>query len=107
VPETRLTSCDLLVLADETAEPVVPVDVAGVGLVVFWERPQGSGLSQCAVRAMGRARFLRRVRVESGDGLGRYPFTLPAVGWLARSGGLSLSPGVTFLVGGTGAGSRH
>ena len=37
---------------EKTAESVVSVDVAGVGLAVIWERLQGSGLCQCAVRAM-------------------------------------------------------
>ena len=32
---------------------------------------------------------------------GRYPFTLPVVRHLARTGGLDLDPGVTFLVGDT------
>jgi predicted ATPase len=35
---------------------------------------------------------------------GGYPFDLPAVAWLARSGGLAVAPGVTFLVGENGSG---
>jgi predicted ATPase len=48
--------------------------------------------------------FVRRVRLVPGAATGRYPFTLPAVAWLARSGGLALAPGVTFLVGENGTG---
>jgi predicted ATPase len=33
-----------------------------------------------------------------------YPFDLPAVAWLVRSGGLTVPPGVTFLVGENGSG---
>lgn len=48
--------------------------------------------------------FVRRLRLAAGADTGRYPFTLPAVAWLARSGGLELGPGVTFLVGENGSG---
>ena len=48
--------------------------------------------------------FVRRLRLETRADLGRYPFTLPAVAWLARAGGLDLAPGVTFLVGENGSG---
>jgi predicted ATPase len=48
--------------------------------------------------------FIRRVRLAPGAETGRYPFTLPAVRWLARSGGLALAPGMTFLVGENGTG---
>jgi len=52
----------------------------------------------------GPARFLHRVRVDL-RGLPRgYPFDLPAVAWLMRSGGLTVAPGVTFLVGENGSG---
>ena len=52
----------------------------------------------------GPARFLHRVRVDP-QGLPRgYPFDLPAVAWLMRSGGLTVAPGVTFLVGENGSG---
>jgi hypothetical protein len=37
VPETELTSCDLLIFVEETAEPVEATDAAGVGQVVFRE----------------------------------------------------------------------
>jgi hypothetical protein len=37
VPETRLTSCDLPIFVEKTAESVVSVDVAGVGLVALWK----------------------------------------------------------------------
>ncbi|WP_330178804.1 AAA family ATPase [Nocardia sp. NBC_01503] len=48
--------------------------------------------------------FIREVRLESRALAEEYPFTLPAVRWLAGSGGLPLPPGVTFLVGENGAG---
>jgi predicted ATPase len=48
--------------------------------------------------------FIQRVRLAPDAATGRYPFTLPAVAWLARSGGLALAPGVTFLVGENGTG---
>ncbi|AIJ22325.1 AAA family ATPase [Amycolatopsis methanolica] len=48
--------------------------------------------------------FVQRVRLAPDRDLGRYPFTLPAVAHLARSGGLPLAPGVTFLVGENGSG---
>ena len=38
VPETGLTSCDLLIFVEETAEPVVPSDSSDVVRAVFWER---------------------------------------------------------------------
>lgn len=48
--------------------------------------------------------FVQRVRLAPGADLGSYPFTLPVVAHLARSGGLPLAPGVTFLVGENGSG---
>lgn len=48
--------------------------------------------------------FIQRVRLAPDVETGRYPFTLPAVAWLARSAGLALTPGVTFLVGENGTG---
>lgn len=50
------------------------------------------------------ASFLRHVRLRPNANTGQYPFTLPAVTWLVHSGGLSLPPGVTFLVGENGSG---
>lgn len=50
------------------------------------------------------ARFVRRVRLPAEASTGRYPFTLPAVAWLARSEGLELPAGVTLLVGENGTG---
>jgi hypothetical protein len=38
VPETWLTSCDLLIFVEETAESVLSADAGGVGLVVVRER---------------------------------------------------------------------
>jgi hypothetical protein len=37
VPETRLTSYDLLIFVEKTAESVVSVDVAGVGMAALWK----------------------------------------------------------------------
>ncbi|MEU6641717.1 AAA family ATPase [Saccharomonospora sp. NPDC046836] len=48
--------------------------------------------------------FIQQIRLAPDAATGRYPFTLPAVAWLARSGGLPLAPGVTFLVGENGSG---
>jgi len=51
------------------------------------------------------ARFVRRVRLPAEASTGGYPFTLPAMAWLARSReGLELPAGVTFLVGENGTG---
>lgn len=50
------------------------------------------------------ARFVRHARLPTETDTGRYPFTLPAVAWLARSEGLELPAGVTFLVGENGTG---
>ena len=50
------------------------------------------------------AGFVRHIRLDPDAPTGEYPFTLPAVAWLARAGGLSLAPGVTFLVGENGSG---
>ncbi|MQA10035.1 MAG: AAA family ATPase [Pseudonocardiaceae bacterium] len=48
---------------------------------------------------------MRRVRLPAEARTGRYPFTLPAVAWLADSAeGLELPGGVTFLVGENGTG---
>ncbi|MEU3827525.1 AAA family ATPase [Streptomyces sp. SID161] len=49
-------------------------------------------------------RFIRQIRLVPGFDDGRYPFDLPAVRHLARSGGLGLPAGATFLVGENGAG---
>jgi predicted ATPase len=48
--------------------------------------------------------FIRHVRLPADADTGRYPFTLPVVAWLARSSGVKLAPGVTFLVGENGTG---
>lgn len=58
------------------------------------------------VRTAARpAQFVRGVRLPVEADTGRYPFTLPAVAWLAASGeGLRLPAGVTFLVGENGTG---
>jgi predicted ATPase len=49
-------------------------------------------------------RFIQQVRLAPGADDSRYPFSLPAVRHLARSGALDLPAGVTFLVGENGAG---
>ncbi len=51
-------------------------------------------------------RFIRQFRLDAaGDAdAERYPFTLPAVSRLACSAGITLAPGVTFLVGENGTG---
>ena len=41
VPETRLTSCDLLIFVEETSESVMSADVGGVGLALVGERVVG------------------------------------------------------------------
>ncbi|OZM71030.1 ABC transporter ATP-binding protein [Amycolatopsis antarctica] len=48
--------------------------------------------------------FLREVRLNPEASTGRYPYTLPVVRALARSEGLALDAGVTFLVGDNGTG---
>ncbi|MQY21785.1 AAA family ATPase [Nocardia macrotermitis] len=48
--------------------------------------------------------YIRDVRIAAVPDPGRYPFSLPAVRYLARHGPLSLSGGVTFLVGENGSG---
>ncbi|MER5860605.1 AAA family ATPase [Streptomyces sp900105245] len=54
--------------------------------------------------ASAPGRFIRQIRLAPGVDDSRYPFSLPAVRQLARSGALTLPPGVTFLVGENGAG---
>lgn len=54
--------------------------------------------------ATERRAFVRHVRLDSDADTARYPFTLPAVAWLAHTPGLDLPPGVTFLVGENGSG---
>ncbi|MGH3500237.1 MAG: AAA family ATPase [Nocardioidaceae bacterium] len=49
-------------------------------------------------------RFIRQVRVSPDADRSQYPFTLPAVGWLANTEGLELGDGATFLVGENGTG---
>jgi predicted ATPase len=44
-------------------------------------------------------RFIQRVRLVPEAETDRHPFTLPAVAYLARSGGLTMGSGATFLVG--------
>jgi hypothetical protein len=52
VPETRLTSCDLLIFVKETAEPIVSADADGVLWLVSWQRAHESGLTERAVGAV-------------------------------------------------------
>jgi predicted ATPase len=48
--------------------------------------------------------FIQRIRLGPNSDTGRYPFTLPVVRHLTRTGGLDLDPGVTFVVGDNGTG---
>jgi len=52
VPQTRLTSCDLLIFVEKASEPVESADASRVIWPLFWERARGSGLGQGAVRAV-------------------------------------------------------
>lgn len=47
--------------------------------------------------------FIHQVHLDRRGDAGRYPFTLPVVAHLAKSG-LELNPGVTFLIGDNGTG---
>ncbi|WP_367127458.1 AAA family ATPase [Saccharothrix sp. HUAS TT1] len=53
---------------------------------------------------MGPGGFVQHVRLHPHAGTGRYPYTLPVVRELDRSGGVDLDPAVTFLVGDNGSG---
>jgi predicted ATPase len=48
--------------------------------------------------------YIREVRMAPGSRPNEYPFSLPAVMYLAQNGGLPLAGGVTFLVGENGSG---
>ncbi|MFI6212138.1 AAA family ATPase [Nocardia brasiliensis] len=55
-------------------------------------------------RFASRGGFIRRVLLHPDAVTDHYPFTLPAVRYLAESQGLPLPPGVTFLTGENGSG---
>ncbi|WP_454196129.1 AAA family ATPase [Nocardia sp. Marseille-Q1738] len=55
-------------------------------------------------REFGACRYIREVRLEPDIRSDEYPFCLPVVTHLDRSGGLELAPGVNFLVGENGSG---
>lgn len=55
-------------------------------------------------RFASRGGFIRRVLLPPDAVTDDYPFTLPAVRYLAESQGLSLPPGATFLTGENGSG---
>ncbi|WP_280431139.1 AAA family ATPase [Nocardia brasiliensis] len=55
-------------------------------------------------RFASRGGFIRRVLLHPDAVTDDYPFTLPAVRYLAGSQGLPLPPGVTFLTGENGSG---
>ncbi|MGX1771603.1 AAA family ATPase [Nocardia brasiliensis] len=55
-------------------------------------------------RFASRGGFIRRVLLPPDSVTDDYPFTLPAVRYLAESQGLPLPPGVTFLAGENGSG---
>ena len=68
VPETECTSRDLLILVEQSAEPVAPPDVVNLGCCALGERSQGSGLAESAVRPVTvfiRGRGLRRYSTAS------------------------------------------
>ena len=48
-PESRLTSCDLLILVEQSAEPVAPLDGVRVARCPLGEWSEGSGLPEGAV----------------------------------------------------------
>ncbi|OZF26294.1 ABC transporter ATP-binding protein [Rhodococcus sp. 14-2483-1-2] len=50
------------------------------------------------------ARFVRHIRIDPHSSTETYPFSLPAISYLRRAGGLPLHGGVTFLVGENGSG---
>ncbi|MEV2219656.1 AAA family ATPase [Nocardia vinacea] len=52
----------------------------------------------------GAGRYIHAVRLEPDARSDEYPFSLPVVTHLDRVGGLTLAPGVTFLVGENGSG---
>ncbi len=54
--------------------------------------------------SISAGRFIRRVRLGADAPVDGYPFDLPVVAELARSGGLETPAGVTFLVGENGSG---
>ncbi len=47
---------------------------------------------------------MRHIRLNADADTNSFPFTLPVIAWLMRSGGLDLAPGVTFLIGENGTG---
>jgi hypothetical protein len=52
VPESRRTSCNLLILVDEAAEAIASLDLVDLGWCAAGERSRGSSLPQVAVRPM-------------------------------------------------------
>ena len=50
MPEIGCASRDLLILVEQSAEPVAPPDVVNLGCCALGERSQGSGLAESAVR---------------------------------------------------------
>ncbi len=53
---------------------------------------------------MPAARYLHRARLDAAAPVHGHPYDLPVVAWMAARGGLTLPPGVTFLVGENGSG---
>ncbi|WP_433683723.1 AAA family ATPase [Nocardia sp. CA-119907] len=55
-------------------------------------------------REAGASQYIHEVRLEPDTRSDEYPFCLPVVTHLDRASGLTLAPGVTFLVGENGSG---
>ncbi len=53
---------------------------------------------------MTAARYLHRIRFDAAMPVRGHPYDLPVVAWLAARGGLTIPPGVTFVVGENGSG---
>jgi hypothetical protein len=67
VPETRLTSCDLLILVEQSAEAVVPSDGVRLARRRLGEWSEGSGLAEGPVWPVAVVVVL--VLVEHGGGV--------------------------------------
>ena len=71
VPETRRTSRDLLILVEQSAEPVAPPDGVNLGCCALGERSQVSGLAESAVRPGDRCSEVRIGEVRPWRGADR------------------------------------
>ena len=82
VPESRRTSCDLLILVDEPAEAVVSFDLVDLGCCATGEWSCGSGLPQGQGGAQSRfgwswAGFRLLAQAEDGEQERRVVADLP------------------------------